>query len=411
MGCSPPDPSPAASEAQAYLDDAAYRREVLERDLLRTDDDYAQLRLEHYALEDGWDALPERDPESAPLTLAEGLALAEGGTLELLDGTSLAPGERPGSEGEWIELGRRVWFEYPFVRSDALMIAARDGRLAQLGVDTWEGRYVGVRAFVDQYGAVVLGPTCALCHASVEADGPSAVRSNRGLDLGGMRLFALQQGAQGQGSGELDSSTVAQLEHLQRGHSDPLEDGRFTPYAFPDLGGIRELPYLHHTANWVNASITTLAIRVETVYITGAGQHARVPRTLAWAVAMYLRSLPAPPPSEAVDEATLAAGRAVFEAAGCAACHVPPLYTSDRLVTIEEVGTDPAAGRSPARGTGYYRIPSLRGVGGAAPYLHHGGVRTLEELLDPEREEPGHRYGLALDEAEREQLIGFLRGI
>ena len=89
----------------------------------------------------------------------------------------------------------------------------------------------------------------------------------------------------------------------------------------------------------------------------------------------------------------------------------PPTYTSDRLVSLEEVGTDPAAGTSPARGTGYYRIPSLRGVGRTAPYLHHGAVRTLEEMLSPEREEPGHEFGMDLSEEERSQLIAFLRSI
>jgi mono/diheme cytochrome c family protein len=410
--CAAPEPE-AETEVRAYLDDIEHRRAVLERDLLRTNNDYARLRLERYAVAGGWDELPERDPGSRALTRDEAAALRDGAALEF-DGavaTSLAPDEPPRTDAEWIELGRRVWFEYPFVRSDTLLAVARAGRLEPLGVATWDERYVGVRVFLDEDGTVGLGPTCALCHASVAADGPSAVLSNRWLDLGGMRLLAQQGAVADEASSELDSSSVTQLEHLLPGRSDPLDDGRFTPYAFPDLGGIADIPYLHHTANWVNASISTLAIRVETVYTTGAGQRARIPRALAWAVAMYLRSLPPPTPSVPADAAALAQGRAVFEAAGCSACHVPPLYTSERLVAIEEVGTDPAAGRSAARGTGYYRIPSLRGVGRKAPYLHHGGVRTLEALLDPARTEPGHRYGLELDEGQRTALLAFLRAI
>jgi len=38
-------------------------------------------------------------------------------------------------------------------------------------------------------------------------------------------------------------------------------------------------------------------------------------------------------------------------AAGCGECHAPPLYTSDRLVTVQEVGTDPAAGTQVAPGS------------------------------------------------------------
>lgn len=412
VACAPPESEPS-DEASAYLDDVEHRRAVLERDLVSVENDYARLRLERYAVEGGWEALAEHDPASGALTREAAEVLREGGALRLdaVNATTVMPAERPRTEAEWIELGRRVWLEVPFVRSETLLAVARAGRLDELGVASWEGRYVGLRVFRDEDGTLALGPTCALCHASVEADGPSAVRSNRALRLGGMRLLALATEADDEGSSELDTSTVAQLELLAPGQSDPLDDGAFTPYSFPDLGGIADVPYLHHTASWVNASITTLAIRVETTYVTGGGQRARIPRELAWAVAMYLRSLPPPSPSEPADEATLAEGRAVFEAAGCAGCHVPPLYTSDRLVTIEEIGTDPAAGRSPARATGYYRIPSLRGVGRAAPYLHHGGVRTLEELFDPERAEPGHRYGLELDDRDRDLLLAFLRAI
>lgn len=412
VACAPPESEPS-DEASAYLDDIEHRRAVLERDLVSVENDYAQLRLERYAVEGGWEALAEWDPASGALTREQGEVLREGGALRLdaASATTMMPAERPRTEAEWIELGRRAWFEVPFVRSETLLAVARAGRLEELGVASWEGRYVGIRVFRDEDGTAVLGPTCALCHASVEADGPSAVRSNRALRLGGMRLLALEVEADDEGSIELETSTVAQLELLAPGQSDPLDDGTFTPYAFPDLGGIADVPYLHHTANWVNASITTLAIRAETTYVTGGGQRARIPRELSWAVAMYLRSLPPPAPSEPADQATLADGRAVFEAAGCAECHVPPLYTSDRLVTIEEIGTDPAAGRSPARATGYYRIPSLRGVGRAAPYLHHGGVRTLEELFDPGRAEPGHRYGLELGDRDRDLLLAFLRAI
>jgi mono/diheme cytochrome c family protein len=412
VACAPPQPEPS-DEASAYLDDVEHRREVLERDLLSVENDYARLRLERYAVEGAWEALPEWDPASAALTRERAEALQEGEALGLdpASATTLTPADRPRTDAEWIELGRRVWLEAPFTASDTLLAVARAGRLEQLGVAVWGDAYVGIRVFRDEDGTTRLGPTCALCHASVEADGPSAVRSNRALSLGGMRLLALQAAAGDETSSELDTSTVAQLELLLPGHSDPLDDGRFTPYAFPDLGGIADVPYLHHTASWVNASITTLAIRVETTYVTGTGQRARIPRELAWAVAMYLRSLPPPSPSAPADAATLAEGRAVFEAAGCSECHVPPLYTSDRRVGVEEIGTDAAAGRSPARATGYYRIPSLRGVGRAAPYLHHGGVRTLEELLDPERAEPGHRHGLALEDRDREALLRFLRAI
>ena len=97
--------------------------------------------------------------------------------------------------------------------------------------------------------------------------------------------------------------------------------------------------------------------------------------------------------------------------AGCDGCHTPPLFTSDRQVPLEEVGTDPEAGESAVRYSGHYRIPSLRGVGRTAPYLHHGAFESLEAMFDPERTEPGHTFGLELEEAERADLIAYLRTI
>jgi hypothetical protein len=61
-------------------------------------------------------------------------------------------------------------------------------------------------------------------------------------------------------------------------------------------------------------------------------------------------------------------------------------------------------------------------VADAAPYLHHGAVRTLEDLLDPARLRegyyrgtlgpgpvPGHDYGTELPADERAALVEYLR--
>src|SRR4051812_19989112 len=37
------------------------------------------------------------------------------------------------------------------------------------------------------------------------------------------------------------------------------------------------------------------------------------------------------------------------------------------------------------RGTGYYKIPSLRGVWYRGPFEHNGSVATLEDWFDPRR--------------------------
>ncbi|MFI5299532.1 MAG: hypothetical protein ACHREM_15690, partial [Polyangiales bacterium] len=64
----PPTPT---SEATQYLTDVGARRAALEGSLVNPSNAYSQLRLAHYAGGDGeWDALPEWNPRSEPVTLA-----------------------------------------------------------------------------------------------------------------------------------------------------------------------------------------------------------------------------------------------------------------------------------------------------------------------------------------------------
>ena len=91
------------------------------------------------------------------------------------------------------------------------------------------------------------------------------------------------------------------------------------------------------------------------------------------------------------------------------------------------VGTDLGLAMATRKGTGYYKIPSLKGVWYRGHYLHDGSAATLEETFDPDRlleshvcggfmppgvktrAIKGHEFGLKLKFAEREQLIAFLR--
>jgi hypothetical protein len=139
-----------------------------------------------------------------------------------------------------------------------------------------------------------------------------------------------------------------------------------------------------------------------------------------------------------------AAGEKIFRREGCVNCHTPPLYTSNKLTvaagyippkdapaTLDilrlSVGTDPGLALKTRKGTGYYKVPSLKGVWYRGHYLHDGSVASLEEMFDPERDmdthKPGgfipvgetthairgHEFGLRLNPGEREQLIAFLR--
>jgi len=413
--CAPADLPLLSDDPQRYIYDVDYRRGILERDLTARDNEYAEARLELYAIEgEGWDALPERDPLARPLRVSELEGLQSGEPFKMADGEGerLTPDTLPSSDEQWVALGRRVFFEYPF-RADPVYetIARMPNALTEVGFLAAGDSVVGMAVFLDESGKARLGPTCAQCHSSADEAGViSPVLANRQMDIGAARLFAMGITPEELPS-EIDSTVIADLHRLGPGRTDVLNDGQFNPFAIPDFGGIADFPSLQHNANWVNRGVATLAVRCETLFITASGEQARIPRSLSWALAMYLRSLPPPSPLDAVPEAEAERGEEVFASEGCVSCHAPPLFTSDRKVTIEEVGTDPAALSSVSRGTGQVRIPSLRGVGRTAPYFHHGAIADLETLFDPEREEQGHSFGLSLPAADRSALIAFLRSI
>lgn len=416
--CSEPDPDaidePSENDdLERYLSDPQFRREVVMRDLSEVQNDYGNAVLLYYSIPgQAWEARPIQRQSSAPLTVGLAEQIAETKTITFdPTASSMLPETLSDSEQERIELGRRAFHEYPAVVDSNVEILARKGLLDDVGFIAVDGVYNGVRV-VEAEGEPRLALTCSMCHSSTLADGTlSAVMASRTFDLGRLYLAARLDA-----DGELpvwdqNEDTLPLLE-LGRGRSDTQPDGVFNPYAFPDLGGLVDMPYLHHTSNWRHSSTATLAVRVETTFasdvLLGGG---RVPRELAWATAEYLRSLPPPPPAEPGDGPDVQRGAEVFAEQGCDGCHTPPLYTSDRLVTVEEIGTDPAAGLDSSRATGHYRIPSLRGVGRTAPYLHHGAIASLDALFDPAREEPGHAFGLSLSETDRAALIRFLRSI
>ena len=162
-----------------------------------------------------------------------------------------------------------------------------------------------------------------------------------------------------------------------------------------------------------------------------------------YALATYVYSLK-PPPNPNRFDATAASGRRIFQRQGCAICHPPPLYTNNQLTPAigfkvpEEhltrfdilplpVGTDPGLTLFTRRGTGYYKVPSLRGVWYRSPFEHNGSVATLEDWFDASRLKDdyvptgfrgqfaktrairGHEYGLNLALQDKRALIAFLK--
>lgn len=165
-----------------------------------------------------------------------------------------------------------------------------------------------------------------------------------------------------------------------------------------------------------------------------------------YAIGLYLLSLeppknPNPPPADLVKR-----GEDVFKREKCAACHPAPNYTTGELtpaigfdvpaghpnaadIRDESVGTDPGLALRTRKGTGFYKIPSLRGLWYRPRLLHDASILTLEELFDAARLDPqyerkgwsppgvtkgpvrGLEFLTRLSPADKAALIAFLRSL
>jgi hypothetical protein len=230
----------------------------------------------------------------------------------------------------------------------------------------------------------------------------------------------------------------------------------FYPTKVPDLIGIKDRKYFDHTATHRHRGIEDLmryGAQVASADSPHFGPYDILPRKdrhvpyrfpdEAWyALSLYIYSLKPPPNPNRMD-ADAVAGQKLF-ASTCTGCHPPPDYTNNKLTLAKgfqptesdrknpdvlpiSVGTDPAEAMLTRKGTGYYKVPSLKGVWYRGHFLHDGSLTTLEEMFDParlkpdfapkgwnppgvtKRAVPGHEFGLSLSAEDRRRLIAFLR--
>ena len=163
-----------------------------------------------------------------------------------------------------------------------------------------------------------------------------------------------------------------------------------------------------------------------------------------YALAKYLYSLRPPENPNPFNELAKR-GKQVFEKERCARCHKPPHFTNNMLVPApgfevpedhpakddirsRGIGTDGNLTLKTRRGTGLYKVPSLKGVWYRSMFGHSGWCATLEDWFDPARRGdnyvptgwtgppgsdhytvPGHRYGLDLDPEDKRALIAYLK--
>ncbi len=151
-----------------------------------------------------------------------------------------------------------------------------------------------------------------------------------------------------------------------------------------------------------------------------------------------------PPPNPNKFDSLAVRGQAVFDRERCGTCHTPPLYTNNKLTPADgfqippqhfntydilsiSVHTDPKLTLNTRRGTGYYKVPSLKGLWYRGMFPHDGSCATLEDWFDPNRLKddyvptgfkgygvqhravPGHEFGLKLSADDKRALIAFLK--
>ena len=233
----------------------------------------------------------------------------------------------------------------------------------------------------------------------------------------------------------------------------------FYPTKIPDLIGLKDRKYIDHTATHQHrgpGDVMRYAALVSFSDSSDFGPHrmltdeqrhvaVRAPDEVLYALAMFIYSLE-PPPNPNRNNPGAADGQRVFQREGCSGCHTPPLYTNNRLTLASgftpppehftlldimrvSVGTDPNLALKTRKGTGYYKVPSLKGVWYRGRYLHDGSLTKLEEMFDPARLRddyvptgfmlpgqktravPGHVFGMKLNETDREALLVFLRSL
>jgi mono/diheme cytochrome c family protein len=406
----PPTPSAAWSDAwileqgPAYLTDTATRRAALEKALTNPSNMYSRIRLNAYGLGSrGWDLLPVWNPRSIPITTAMTPTLERGEMPEVpASRKPLWNGVTPSTMDEWVALGRRVFFEYPMRAEVFMEYALANPDLARdVGVQrAASGDIPGLVVFANVDGDTRVGIACAICHSSVH-DGQVVVgRARRSFDYGRLRLTF------DRAHGTVRSPAEAKrMASWGPGRADVTEDDDEDPVAIPDLWGLREQRFLTSAGTITHDSPLALAIRQETQLTDSNHARVRPPRELAWALAMFIYSLKPPP----TDVASSPRGAELFKE-HCTRCHSNAAF-GGALVTATTIGTDPSLATGRGRGTGKYRVPALLDVANGAPYLHHGVVSSLEELLSPTRKAPGHVAGTQLAADEKAALITYLRAL
>jgi hypothetical protein len=257
----------------------------------------------------------------------------------------------------------------------------------------------------------------------------------------------------------LNDDQISALTRIQiMGTAHRFNGSPFYVTKIPDLIGIKDRRYLDATATHRNRGpedIARYAALVASADDGSIGSHSflsdkqrrmtfHYSDAALYALGRFIYALEPPPNPLPFDERARR-GEKIFNAEGCAKCHAPPAYTNNKLtradgfvvpddhpdrdhIMVRGVHTDSSLALRTRKGTGVYKIPSLRGVWYRGLFEHSGSVATLEDWFDVKRLNPdyvptgwkgpagtttravvGHEFGLDLPADDRADLIAFLK--
>jgi len=308
---------------------------------------------------------------------------------------------------------------------------------------------VGVTGFVTQQGQLEsIGIQCSLCHSTVDDSFSVGIGrrldgwANRDLDVGAIIAFApdlsaiagllgvseaqVRQVLLTWGPGKFDAELVLDGKAFQPGGAPAAT---LIPPAF-GLAGVN----LHTWTGWGgvshwNAFVANIEMHGHGTFFdprlddaaqfpiaaaAGFGNirdpHDRITSKLA-ALQLFQLAIPAPKaPEGSFDAAAAERGDELFEGkAGCARCHVEPLFTEPGWNMHEgaEIGIDSfQSDRAPDK---RYRTTPLKGLwthqrGG---FFHDGRFATLLDVVN----HYDQHFGLALSAQEKSDLVEYLKSI
>jgi hypothetical protein len=392
------------------------------------------------------------------------------------------------NDGDWIMFGE-ITFQAP-TSYDCCVVRLEDVRSSEWYERTGapvaaDGTLPYLTYVIRERGKVELGTfSCGFCHTRIMADG-SVIRGAQG-NLPFDRIWAYWMRKRETAATmlsahvslfgnpwetdpaapyrSLELKDYAEIhEAIPPGVLARHRSSVFDPVQVPDLIGVQNRRYLDRSGLQTHQSIVDL-MRYGALnqggddlasfggFVPAGSDNKELPPPHSqtrysddhlYALARYLYSL-TPPVNPTKPSSLTEQGKGIFEREGCAACHIPPLYTNNQLlavrgfeipsrhrtsynIAVAAIDTDPVLTLETRRGTGYYKVPSLLGVWYRGPFQHGGRVQTLEDWFDPARLKddyrptgfpgrddksvavPGHEFGLRLTGPEKQALVAFLK--